>query len=319
MKKFPSLNQFRNIIRDVKTQHDYKGKDAEGNAIYLHDSPYPTLKFQGTVKIHGTNASVIKYKDRIEFQSRERVISVGSDNMGFATKYTNKDLSSLFSRFEFNEYVAIYGEWCCGNIQKGVALTEIPEKRFIIFKVKVDDVWVDFDETLKDESLSIYNILQFPTYEIDIDFNSPELSQNKLIEMTLSVEEECPIGKYFGVIGIGEGLVFTSIDNPDLIFKSKGEKHSVSKVKKLNSVDVEQIEDINKFVEYSVTENRLRQGLENVELDIKNTGSFIKWVANDVLKEETDTLVENGLEWKQVAPKVNLKAKEFFINATKNI
>lgn len=319
MKKFPSLNQFRNIIRDVKTQHDYKGKDEQGNPIYLHDSPYPTLKFQGTVKAHGTNASIVKYKDRIEFQSRERVISVGSDNMGFATNYYGKDLSSLFDRFEFNDYVVIYGEWCCGNIQKGVALTQIPEKKFIIFKVKVDDVWVDFDETLKDESLSIYNILQFPTYEIDIDFNSPELSQNKLIEMTLAVEEECPIGKYFGVSGVGEGLVLTAIDRPYLIFKSKGEKHSVSKVKKLNSVDVEQIEDINKFVEYAVTENRLKQGLENVELDIKNTGSFIKWVANDVLKEETDVLVENGLEWKQVAPKVNLKAKEFFINATKNI
>lgn len=313
MKKFPSLNQFRNVVREVRTQHDYKGKDEQGNPIYLQDSPYPTLKFRGTVKLHGTNAGIVKYKDRIEFQSRERVLTPLSDNIGFATKYTGTDLDSLFSNFEFNDYIAIYGEWCCGNIQKNVALTQIPEKRFVIFGVKIDDVWVDFDENLKKEDLNIFNILQFPTYEVEIDFNNPEAIQNKLIELTLAVEEECPVGKYFGVSGIGEGIVFQSVENKNLIFKSKGEKHSVSKVKVLNSVDPEKIENVDKFIEYAVTENRLNQGLENVSTDIKDLGNFIKWMASDIVKEELDTLQANNLTYKDVASKVAQKSKEFFL------
>lgn len=313
MKKFPSLNQFRNVVREVKSNHDYKGKDEQCNPIYLHDKPYPTLKFKGTIKAHGTNAGIVKYKDRIEFQSRERVLSLESDNANFYSAFYNKDLSNLFKDIEFEEYVAIYGEWCCGNIQKGVALTQIPEKKFIIFGLKIDDVWIDFDESLKDESLSIYNINQFKTYSIDIDFNNPELSQNKLIDMTIEVENECPIGKHFGVSGIGEGIVFQCETNKDLIFKSKGEKHSVTKVKKLNSVDTEKIESVDKFVEYSCTENRLNQGLENVSLDIKNVGLFIKWIANDIMKEEQDTLLYNNLTYKDVSGKVANKCREFFM------
>lgn len=45
MKKFPSLVQFRNIIHTVKTNHDYQGKDENGNPIYLSNSSYPTLSF----------------------------------------------------------------------------------------------------------------------------------------------------------------------------------------------------------------------------------------------------------------------------------
>lgn len=72
MIKFPSIEQYRNIIREVKTNHDYQGKDESEQPIYQHLSSYPIIKFEGTVKLHGTNASVVKYKDRIEFQSRER-------------------------------------------------------------------------------------------------------------------------------------------------------------------------------------------------------------------------------------------------------
>lgn len=314
MKKYPSLNQFRNVVREVKTNHDYKGKDEQGKAIYLHDTPYPILKFKGTVKAHGTNAGIVKYKDRIEFQSRERVLSLESDNANFYSTFYNKDLSNLFKDIEFKDYVAIYGEWCCGNIQKGVALTQIPEKKFIIFGLKIDDVWIDFDESLKDESLSIYNILQFKTFDVEIDFNNPELIQNTLIDLTIEVENECPIGKYFGVSGIGEGIVFQCTTNKDLIFKSKGEKHSVTKVKKLNSVDVEKLESVSKFADYALTENRLNQGLENVDLDIKNIGLFIKWIANDIIKEESDTLEGNNLTYKDVSGAIANKSKLFFID-----
>jgi len=319
MKKYSSIEQFRSVIREVRTRHDYKGKDDDGKAIYQHTENYPVLKFRGTVKLHGTNSGVVKYSDgRVEFQSRERVLSLEQDNAGFMNEMHQKDLTFLFNGIEFNDYCAVYGEWCGGNIQKGVAINGLP-KMFVIFGIKVDDNWIDLPSYLHDNENGIYNILQFSTYEVDIDFNNPELVQNKIIEMTIGVEECCPVGKFFGKEGIGEGIVFTCVDNQDLKFKSKGEKHSASKVKTLNSVDVELMASINEFVEFAVTENRLQQGISffkenNIEVDSKNTGQFIGWIVNDVLKEESDTLTTSGLDSKKVKNAIIVKARTWFLN-----
>jgi hypothetical protein len=319
MKKYSSIEQFRSVIREVRTRHDYKGKDDDGKAIYQHTENYPVLKFRGTVKLHGTNSGVVKYSDgRVEFQSRERVLTLEQDNAGFMNEMHQKDLTFLFNGIEFNDYCAVYGEWCGGNIQKGVAINGLP-KMFVIFGIKVDDNWIDLPSYLHDNENGIYNILQFSTYEVDIDFNNPELVQNKIIEMTIGVEECCPVGKFFGKEGIGEGIVFTCVDNQDLKFKSKGEKHSASKVKTLNSVDVELMASINEFVEFAVTENRLQQGISffkenNIEVDSKNTGQFIGWIVNDVLKEESDTLTTSGLNDKKVKNAITVKARTWFLN-----
>lgn len=319
MIKYPSIELYKNIIRKVKERHDYQGKDENGEAIYQHLSNYPTLKFQGTVKLHGTNASIVKYSDgRLEYQSRERVLSLEQDNANFMMNMMGKDTSSLFSGIEFDDYCAIYGEWCGGNVQKGVALNGLP-KMFVIFGIKVDDAWVDLPSWKYDNENGIYNILQFQTYDIDIDFNNPETIQNKLIEDTLAVEDECPVGKYFGVSGVGEGIVYKCTTQPDLIFKSKGEKHSVSKVKTLNAVDVESIAEIKDFVDSAVTENRLEQGLGylnemKIEAVPKNTGEFLRWVVTDILKEETDTIVANQFDMKKVKSAIVNKARVWFLN-----
>ena len=319
MKKYPSIEQFRNVIREVRNNHDFKGRDSEGNAIYKHTDNYPILKFKGTVKLHGTNSGIAKYYDgRIEFQSRERVLSLENDNAGFMAAMIQKKLDFLFSGLDFKDYAIVYGEWCGGNIQKGVAINGL-EKMFVIFGIKVDDNWIELPCDLYANEIGIYNILQFQTYEVEIDFNNPELSQNKIIEMTLSVEDSCPVGRFFGKEGVGEGIVFTCTTNQDLKFKSKGEKHSSSKVKTLNAVDTESMKCVNEFIELAVTENRLEQGISffkenNIEVDSKNTGQFLGWIVKDVLKEERDTLEASGLNEKQVKNAIVTKARIWFLN-----
>lgn len=318
MKKYPSIEQFRNVIRNVKAIHDYQGKDEDGKAIYQHTTNYPVLEFQGTVKLHGTNAGIVKYKDRIEYQSRERVLSLEQDNAGFMMFMMNKNLDFLFKDIEFQDSIAIYGEWCGGNIQKSIAISQLP-KMFVIFGIKVDDKWIELDKNLQDNENSIYNILQFQTYNIEIDFNNPEVIQNKLIEDTLAVEEECPVGKYFNIVGIGEGIVYTCVTNQYLKFKSKGEKHSVSKVKVLNNIDTEELNSINEFIDSVVTDNRLEQGISyfkenNIEVTSKNTGEFLGWIVKDVLKEETDTIVTNQFDMKKVKGAIVNKARQWFLN-----
>jgi len=104
---------------------------------------------------------------------------------------SSKDFSLIFNNIEYENYIAVYGEWCGNNIQKGVALVELP-KMFVIFDIKVDDNWIDINSLNIKWNLfnkdNIYNIEQFPTYNINIDFNNPQLIQNKLIELTIKLK-----------------------------------------------------------------------------------------------------------------------------------
>ena len=320
-KSFTEIGQYRQVVREVKSHHDYIGRDDNNDAIYGHTTPYPTLRFRGTVKLHGTNSAVVKYPDgRYEFQSREHVLSLEEDNSGFMRNMVTKDYQSLFNGIEFNDYCAIYGEWCGMGIMKGVAINQL-SKMFVIFAVKIDDVYHDITEfNLLNNEQQIYCIMQFPHYTMNIDFNQPELYQNQLVALTEEVERECPVGKFLGVDGTGEGIVWEHKSSEHrYIFKTKGSKHSVSHVTKLASVDVEAIANTNSFIDYAVTENRLMQGVEKMKemglaIDPKTTGDYLRWVYNDVIKEESDTMEANGINPKKIGSAISAKARMFWLN-----
>jgi len=340
MIKFPSIEQFRTVIRHVQNQTRFAGKDENGDAIYDHSKPLPTLKFRGTVKLHGTNAGIVYdvASDSFTYQSRERELSLVQDNAGFMLHQMKNDLiwrdvvkqaiGEIFVPEQPITKVAVFGEWCGSGIQKGVALTQLP-KMFVVFSVKVvfaDETtrWLPIGEfDIHYEEDKVFNIDTFPTYNIDIDFKYPEIAQNKMIEITEEVEKECPVGKHFGVSGIGEGVVWTCVsdgyNDSGSWFKVKGEKHSASKVRTLAAVDVEAVENMRAFVESVVTEARLEQGLDNLvreqllPFEMKSMGDFIRWVYNDVLKEEMDTIVANQIDTKKLGSAVANMARPWFI------
>ena len=333
-KRFPSIEQFRSVIKQVKDTSSYVGQDEEGKPIFDYTRRLPTITFTGTVKLHGTNAAIgYSKQDGLWCQSRERILSIEKDNAGFAfwaesnKEYWTDILGSLVSPPFDYDTVVVYGEWAGGNIQNGVGLSET-NKAFYPFYLeyttkgevvkKVTTPLVDTqDNWLYKEDIGVYAITTFETHLIDIDFNCPELVQNKLAEITEAVENECPVAKYFGISGIGEGVVWTAEwNNQVLRFKVKGEKHSSSKVKTLASVDVEKIGSAVEFADSVVTDSRFNQAIENVfsgeSVDIKKLGEVIKWVMNDVLKEEIDTMAANGLEPKDVGKYISQKVKEKF-------
>lgn len=335
MIKYPHLEQFRNAIRAVSERVRYVGKDENGKAIF-NQNLLPTLKYKGHVKLHGTNASIAKnvLTDETWYQSRERIITPVNDNAGFASFcYRNRSVfDNIFSKIIINNSdckcnVVIYGEWCGGNIQKGVAICELP-KMFVIFGIKVGDDWVELSPDYENADNLIFCINRFKTFDIEIDFNNPELSQNKLAAITEEVEACCPVGKYFGVEGIGEGVVWSCIEEEykgsSFMFKVKGEKHSASKVKKLANVDVEKVNTINELVDKIITPNRLNQAKEYLmangyDFDVKNIGIFLKWISSDAIREELDTIVDSGLEPKEVAPKINIVAKKWFFDRLQEV
>jgi len=325
--KYPSIGQFRQVVYQVNRTHEFVGLDENGEAIYEKGRPKPTLTFKGTVKIHGTNASVCYNKNEsIYYQSRKNIITPQKDNAGFAMfAESNKDVflkmfDDICSNINTHDNtITIYGEWAGEGIQRGIAISQLP-KSFFIFAIKVGDDFINCSTLVKSPENRIYNINDFKTFSIDVDFNNPELSQNKIIEETIKVEEECPVAKSLGISGIGEGIVFScKTENEFLIFKSKGEKHSKSKVKTLKTVDSDRIIKIKELAEKVTTKWRLEQFLNDV-CDLNNGGQitrdkiapFIRAVISDVFKEEMDILIEAGVEGKELGKPISNICRDYF-------
>ena len=337
--RFASIEQFRNIVKAVQHTARYKNTDENGMVHFDMSAELPKIDFYATTKIHGTNAAIGVNIRTTEYftQSRNNIITPENDNLGFSAWANREDVKDHF----YNEFsyilsmlepgfvnpistLIVYGEWAGKGIQKGVAVSEV-EKFFAPFSLKVtfengQEKEFNIETEFLNSELRIFPVYMFGCEKITIDFEHPELAQNTLVEKCLEVENNCPAGKYFGVDGIGEGIVLTASHNNKIMrFKVKGEKHSVSKVKTLAAVDVEKINAVSDFVEYAVTDNRLKQGLEylaeqKLENDVKNIGVFIKWLVSDVRKEEQDTISQNGLDEKILNKQLTVVAKKWFLS-----
>lgn len=337
--KYQSIEQFRHVVAAVNRSYNFIGMNEETNEpMYDPSMKKPTLKFTGTVKIHGTNAGVsYNSKDGLWAQARKHNITVEKDNAGFAFFVESKKtifMSIVFDVAKENKIdlskqtITIYGEWAGKGIQKGIAISELP-KSFYIFGIKIseedkDNYWISHAKYCNTENL-IFNVSQFKTFDIDVDFEHPEIAQNKIIDMTISVEDECPIASKFGVKGIGEGIVFKhKSDKYDLTFKSKGEKHSKSKVKTIKEVDITKVNKINEIAEKVTPKWRLEQMLEETfdlnnggELTRKKLGEYLKSVVNDVIKEDLDIIIGAGLEPKDVNKNISVIARNYFFEEEK--
>lgn len=325
--KYPSIPQFRTVVSKVKHW-------SECNMI----SP-PKLNFSGHVKLHGSNCSVAYNGVEFWSQSRESILDTKNRNRGFyGWAEENKDylISTLKPLLGKNDAVVMYGEWCGGGIQKGVALNGL-DKFFCAFDVCVTNpdqvldhgVYVYKDtstwitdkvlDTIHNEKIRLYNVKQFPKYDKVIDFSNPHESINSIIKDVESVEKKCPVGISFGKDGCGEGIVYSAILDGELLqFKVKGEKHSVTKVKTLAPVDMEKVNSVNEFCEYAVTENRIEQGIFEVSASsIEHTGKLLKWVMQDIHKEEGDVLAHNKLTMKDISSVASAIIKKYYFDKLK--
>ena len=267
MIKYPSISQFRQIVKEITERACFIGLDEEGKAMFDYLKPKPVVTFTATEKVHGTNASVCySNSDGVWCQSRENVITVEKDNMGFAwfIEQNKEKVISIIKELakekniDLNTHIiSLYGEYAGGNIQKNSALTN-SEKCFIIFEhFKVSPIepqedsdtgtiekakwyktisYSDFGvpephiEWVESPENKIYNIMNFDTWSFTIDFNKPERSQNDLIALVQEIiEPSSPLGKKFGhEANVGEGVVISHLfeDGSLIQAKVKGEAHA---------------------------------------------------------------------------------------------
>jgi hypothetical protein len=342
MNKMPSISNFKQLIQSVRKTAQFQGYDVDGNPVMDRNVKYPIVKARGTIKCHGTNSgAAYNEKDGLWAQSKNHKITPQKDNAGFASfvEFKKDDILNMILNIKntFNidtqtHTITVFGEWAGPGIQKGVGISQIPEKCWFIFGIRITDETNEEKESywFTDEQLDsffiapamtdrIYALNRFKTYDVEIDFNQPELANNIIFDMIQEVENECPVAKYFGVSGIGEGIVF-KFEYKDTIhkMKAKGDKHSVSKVKKHKKVDDKEIQKCMDLAEKVTPAWRLEQmynetfdTLNGGEGDIKRTGEYIKSVINDIVKEEMETIAEEGIEFKKITKFISNIAKDY--------
>lgn len=281
--------------------------------------------FIATIKIHGSNTGIcINPEGGIWFQSRNRVLTPSSDHADFAKTYENNreikfilNVALALAKTKFDTEhvnVAMYGEWCGGEIQKHVALTDQP-KEWIIFDIAV------FSSLKPNDTKPIYffskeevqqvvmgmnkTIYDFPHYNFKLNFFKMGDSINEIAEKVLEIEKECPVAKQLhGVSGIGEGLYFKCHNGGNqLFFKAKGQLHAgTSKVSTVKT-NVKNI-DVNQDLLGWFGHERLTQGVHylhemNLPIRDQNYKTFLNWVIADVEREGENWLTENNVVLKE--------------------
>lgn len=203
-------------FRDTQNLHSLLfnvKKEAEYN-----QTPPPKVQFHGTVKLHGTHMDVVEtYESEMYAQGRNDVLSTSNpDSFGFFTFFQNRKnrFSEIFkdirknAGFDTSEMnVVINGEWCGGNIQKGVAISNL-DKMFVAHDIK----FVPKDQSKEQPSFykpslikfvvgdKLYNSDMFKHWDVEVDLScSVEQIIEQLMPITLDVEKTCPVGDYFNV------------------------------------------------------------------------------------------------------------------------
>ncbi|TGO89511.1 hypothetical protein BPOR_0106g00190 [Botrytis porri] len=186
-----------------------------------------SISVTGTVKLHGTHGDIrITADDTIYIQTRNLdVLTPALDSLKFLDFIQparveiialKRQFHALFQKLnpkaKINDEhpLIIAGEWIGPRIQKDIAVSALPERYFVIISVSINNEWQP-DEPYSDienESVNIVNISRGGFYHETIELRNPEPAFAKMQALADEVEKECPFAKTFGLIGLGEGIVW---------------------------------------------------------------------------------------------------------------
>ncbi|KAF7946493.1 hypothetical protein EAE96_009490 [Botrytis aclada] len=186
-----------------------------------------SISVTGTVKLHGTHVDIrIAADDTIYAQTRNYdVLTPALDSLKFLDfiqparakilalkKQFHARFQKLNPKAKINDEhpLIIAGEWIGPKIQKDVAVGALPERYFVIISVSINNEWQPDEpySDIEDESINIVNISRGGFYHETIELKNPDPAFAKMQALADEVEKECPFAKTFGLVGLGEGIVW---------------------------------------------------------------------------------------------------------------
>lgn len=302
-------------------------------ATHARRSGLGQVEYVGTVKLHGTNAGVRRTPDgHLQPQSRNQKVNDGHFGFWLFVRQREDDINFLIdhtltiNNLPKDTDVTLFGEFIGPGVQKGVAISRLPEKQWVIFGARVTETGEQLEPSQVElPEQNIYSILLVPHFVRTVDFAQSLKDVAADMEgLTEAIDEKCPWGARFGIDGPGEGIVWRPISAPlkhdsELWFKTKGEKHQGkgggARVKVKDSPSLSP--DVLSFVDEHLTERRLEQGLEALveqgrPKSMRSTKSFLDAVLTDLKAETENERVASGLEWQPIGSAAAKRAVDWF-------
>lgn len=292
----------------------------------LRQPPRGPIVFRGTVKLHGTNVCIVESSDgHLYGQGHGRVFQAGEtgrQTFGFVQFLDQPDRAAAIRRMfdavrtaarqQFRREdptapagdekltVLYYGEFCGRGIQAGVAISELPERAFFGFALKVireatgTHRWLNLrllsatlPEATECPAQRLYSVHRFPgaTCRIVVDPADLPAARTAVRELVARVEHRCPVAAALGHEGTGEGWVFCANEEPcegapeakteaaaargkewawlARAFKAKADRFRDTRpATEAKAAGGGPQQAVRAFVERAVTEVRLRKGID---------------------------------------------------------
>lgn len=352
---FGSTPSFQNLYKDVQKNTDTEGRlayakydpslgepptEEQIELLQNYEADMPTLTFKGCEKLHGENMAVCYSQGEMWVQGRNHVRTLLGDQNGMAafvdsTKSTWMQIFNLLEgKDEINtttHTIVLDCEWAGGNIQKGNAACSGTDKGAYLFDYyRVVNNEDDEDQTLFPTTgigyipHSIYNMAAFGNFTVTLDFNKPEECENTLKKIAELAEDNSPIAEYFEKPNnVGEGVYLYCLaanGYPTYRLKAKGEKHGGKpKVKREQKpMDSELEAKLSALAEEVTPTWRLTQAItETNATEMKHIGEVMKWVNQDIVKEEMPKLEAAEVDPKQLGHFVAAIVKTYYIGYLK--
>lgn len=328
MNKLGKIYDFKTTINDMRSYFDYVNKSNKSD-----HSDYPTLYCIGTTKVCGTQMAVVESNRQRHYQSKNKIITINDDNYDCAKfceehKYNFDSIfNKIYKNYCYDEDLTycVFMEYFGKNISGHNTAISNLDRKAMIFDVRVFDnqknlVYSTLDNILIPNNYDcepilsklygndIFNTYMFKTYELMLDLKNPEETAEKINIILQSIENECPVGKFFNKIGICEGIVWTTkLYDKLFTFKTKtrtylegdkSRKNKKPKEKLIIQYEPEVIEKVETFVSEAITFDRLEQAKNHINKsefnDIRDLGKVIKFMINDILEEERLTIAHNN-------------------------
>lgn len=350
---FGSTPNWNNCYTEVKNNQDSAGRlafanydpslgipptDEQKELLQAYQPVMPVITFKGSEKLHGENMAVCYSQGELWVQGRNHIRTLLDDQNGMALFVDNtksswiamfNQLEDLFDINPQSHTIVIDCEWAGGNIQKGnSACSGVDKGAYIFDYIRVAHNETDEIETFSSSNLrtpiedSIYLMSSFGSYELTLDFNDPVKCEEQLKQLAESIENSSPIAKYHNKpANVGEGVYLYGTDGTNIYrLKAKGDKHGGKpKVKRKQfPIDDEQLTKLTTLADKVTPTWRLSQAITVTgATEMKHVGEVLKWVIQDVAKEEMTVLQEAGVELKELNRYIVTIVKDYYIDSIK--
>lgn len=235
-------------------------------------------------KIHGTSANISLANDTLN------LFSGGESYESFAQLFDKQTLKEKLSELKIDK-IHIYGE-AYGGKQQGMRATYGDTLKFVVFDIKIGDVWLDVPNA---EMIAKGLGLEFVHYE-RVSTELEELDRQRDRDSVQAIRNGIGDGKKMEGVVLRPIVEMQNKMGERIIAKHKRDKFKETKTpRKVDEQDFRVIEDAKAIAEEWVTDMRLQHILDKLPqgIGIESIKVVIDAMVEDVYREGKGEIVES--------------------------